>query len=373
MKCSKCGAEIKKGNLYCSRCGEEVQIVSAYNVMEDEFFLDFQNREMGKRSQHGMSDISAGVQKKNLYMCILTAMIGFLVLLALAFLIRMNAGGVEKEEATAMRYTGFIQALADGNDQKAYACLEQGMDEEPENLEDRFWLAWLYGRQADYDKQTETLHQILLMDGENSYACRELINVYVKQGDFDGLHEFYALCEGSDLAVLFDGYLVDAPVIEVPQHLMRAGDTLTITASEGLNVYYTMDGSSPISNGTLYYAPIKLETGSFTLNAVACNEEGYYSTVVSRELTVERRYQLGMPQVTPDSGEYLSPQTIYVNVPEGCTAYYTWNGANPTAASRKYNGGIAMPEGNNVLSVILVDAYGNMSSVQRVNYIYMPQ
>ena len=31
-----------------------------------------------------------------------------------------------------------------------------------------------------------------------------------------------------------------------------------------------------------------------------------------------------------------------------------------------------MPEGNNVLSVILVDEYGNTSSVQRVNYIYMP-
>ena len=31
-----------------------------------------------------------------------------------------------------------------------------------------------------------------------------------------------------------------------------------------------------------------------------------------------------------------------------------------------------MPEGNNVLSVVLVDEYGNMSSVQRVNYIYMP-
>ncbi|MCI7129486.1 MAG: chitobiase/beta-hexosaminidase C-terminal domain-containing protein [Lachnospiraceae bacterium] len=373
MKCTKCGAEIKKGNLYCSKCGAEVQIVSAYNVMEDEFFLDFQNREIGKHSQRGMSDISAGLQKKNLYVSILTAMIGFLILLVLAFLIRMNAGDTAKEEVMTLRYTQFIQALADGNEKKANACLQQGIAEEPENLADRFWLAWLYGSQKNYDKQTETLHQILAMDGENSYACRELINVYVKKEDFEGLHEFYDRCEGSNLTALFNGYLVEEPVIEMPQHPMRAGDTLTITAEQGLNVYYTLDGSSPIRSGILYYAPIKLETGSFTLSAVACNEDGYYSTVVSQELTVERRYQLGMPQVTPDSGEYLAPQTIYVNVPEGCTAYYTWNGSNPTTASRKYYGGIAMPEGNNVLSVILVDAYGNMSSVQRVNYIYMPQ
>ncbi len=87
---------------------------------------------------------------------------------------------------------------------------------------------------------------------------------------------------------------------------------------------------------------------------------------------MEVAYQLGMPQVTPNSGEYLSPQTIYVSVPEGCSAYYTWNGSDPTTASLQYSGGITMPEGNNVLSVILVDEYGNTSSIQRVNYIYMP-
>ena len=93
---------------------------------------------------------------------------------------------------------------------------------------------------------------------------------------------------------------------------------------------------------------------------------------MTRELKVEEHYQLGMPQVTPDSGEYLTPQTIHISVPAGCTAYYTWNGQNPTTASARYSGGISMPEGNNVLSVIVVDAYGNESSIQRVNYIYMP-
>ena len=79
-----------------------------------------------------------------------------------------------------------------------------------------------------------------------------------------------------------------------------------------------------------------------------------------------------MPRDTQDSGKYVSPQTIYISVPEGSSAYYTWDRTDPTTASIKYNGGIAMPEGNNVLSVILVDEYGNTSSVQRVNYIYMP-
>ena len=372
MKCTKCGAEIKTGNLYCSRCGAEVQIVSAYNVMEDEFFLDFQNRQMGKQMKRGISDTAAILQKKNLYLCILTAIVGFLTLVVIAFLVRMHIGPKKMSNAP-QRYTQMIQALADSNEKDVFMYLEQGISESPEELNDRFWLAWLYGKQGDRKKQIETLQQILAKDGENVYACRELIRVYVNVDDFEALHAFYDRCSDSSLAVLFTDYLVEPPVIEIPQGLLWAGDMLTINASEGLNVYYTLDGSSPITNGTLYYAPIRLEAGNYVLQAAACNEKGYYSQVVSQEMTVEKHYQLGMPQVMPKSGEYLSPQTIYVNVPEGCSAYYTWNGSNPTTASRKYNGGISMLEGNNVLSVILVDAYGNVSSVQRVNYIYMPQ
>ena len=370
MKCTRCGEEIKTGNLYCSKCGAEVQIVSAYNVMEDEFFLDFQNQEMGKRAQRDVTDAGAVQQKKNLYISILTAIVGFLILVVFAFFVKMNVSSIGNGD-TSDRYTQFIQALADSDEKKASVCLEQGITESPGELTDRFWSAWFFGRQGKGEKQIETLQQILAMDNENVYACRELIRVYVETGDFEGLHNFYDACAGSPLTALFADYLVEEPVIEVPSGPMREGDTLTIRAADGRNVYYTLDGSSPVTNGTLYYVPIKLEAGTYTLQAVACNEDGYYSEVVSQELTVEKHYQLDMPRVTPDSGEYLTPQTIYVSVPEGCSAYYTWNG-NPTTASNKYQGGISMPEGNNVLSVILVDAYGNTSSVQRVNYIYMP-
>ena len=347
-------------------------MVSAYNVMEDEFFLDFQSRQMGRKTKQCMSDTAVVMQKKKFYMCILTAIVGFLSLVAIAFFVRMYVNP-QKAERGSQRYTQMIGALADSNGKAVSMYLEQGIADSPEKLDDRFWMAWFYGRQGDRGKQAEALQEILAIDGENAYACKELIRIYVEADDFEGLHEFYERCADSSLAGLFTDYLVEPPVIEMPESLLWAGDMLTINASEGLNVYYTLDGSSPVTNGTLYYAPIRLEAGSYVLQAAACNERGYYSPVVSQELTVEKHYQLGMPQVTPKSGEYLSPQRIYVNVPEGCSAYYTWNGSNPTTASRKYNGGISMPEGNNVLSVILVDAYGNVSSVQRVNYIYMPQ
>lgn len=372
MKCTTCGAEIKAGNMYCSKCGAEVQIVSADHVMEDELLFYFQNEDAQRHTQRVTShDGTLALQKKHFYICALTAILGFLGLLVIAFLLRLNAGR-EQTESFTPHELALVRELAASRDEIAMSYLEQSVSEKPDDLAERFWIAWLYGRQGKREKQIQTLQSILAIDGENIYACRELIRVYVENNDFEALHGFYDVCADSPLEPLFQDYLVDAPAIEVADGILRAGDTMTIVADEGLNVYYTMDGSSPTSNGTLYYAPVRLEAGTYNVQAVACNEVGYYSTVVSRELTVERHYQLGMPQVTPDSGEYLSPQNIYINVPQGCSAYYTWNGSTPTTSSKKYNGSISMPEGNNVLSVILVDAYGNTSSIQRMNYIYMP-
>lgn len=369
MKCTRCGADIKTGNLYCSKCGEEVQIVSADNVMEDEFFLDFQNETEDDEDLIAGQEGFSALQKKKLYVSILCAFIGFLALLIPPFLVQQMYGG---ETEAAGSYEEMIGALAEADEKQAEEALNTSIKEQPEEVSAYFWLAWLYEKQGDGEKQISVLKQILSREQENIYACRELIEAYVRADDFESLHELFDAYDGSRLAPLFTDYLVEVPAVELQPEQMKPGDILTITAEEGLNIYYTLDGSSPITDGILYYAPIYLEAGDYTLLAASCNEQGYYSPVISEQFTVEAAYQLEMPRVTPDSGEFLTPQTIYVNVPEGCTAYYTWDRSDPTVNSKKYSGGISMPVGNNVLSVILVDSYGNTSSVQRVNYIYMP-
>ena len=40
MKCANCGAELKVGSVYCYVCGKEAQIVSDYNLLEDDFLRD---------------------------------------------------------------------------------------------------------------------------------------------------------------------------------------------------------------------------------------------------------------------------------------------------------------------------------------------
>ncbi len=350
MKCEKCGAQIKKGNLYCSACGTEVQIVSAYHVMEEEFFLDFQKREMhegagGVMVHANRSQADSFVNRRGLIFGWILAVASALCLALLGICFFSPEHTVAEADASLVQTDPTQKSLV---------------------------LAWECEKQSDTAGQIEALYDVLELDRENYYACRELIRIYVANQDFDALHDFYVACEGTSLEKQFRGYVVDAPKIELPQEPFLEIDSVTISAEKGCNIYYTVDGSSPISNGTLYFEPFTLDAGSYTLEAVSCNELGYYSTVTTCTLTVAAYEKPGMPQVTPASGEFTSPQTIYITVPDGCSAYYTWNGQTPTEASTRYNGGISMPEGNNVLSVLIIDAYGFKSSIQRMNYIYMP-
>lgn len=371
MKCKKCGAEIGHGNLYCSSCGAEVQIVSAANVMEEEFFLDFQNREMHRKpsDKSGSELYGPAARQYRRTLKRMQVFVGLTFAVLLMFAVGMYAHSM-RMPVQPDAYTQMVAALARQDADGVTAQLDRMRVQGTEGSAALLWQAWYYGTKEQMAQQRETLEQILDREPDNRYACRSLLALYVQTEDFESVYGLYERYEDSALAALFTEYLVEAPVITT-QPQPRIGNTLTLTAAEGLNIYYTLDGSSPVTDGILYYAPIALEAGTYTVAAAACNEAGYYSPVVMTTVTLEQQYTLDMPQVTPDSGTYASPQTIHVNVPQGCTAYYRWNGT-PDEASAKYTGGITMREGNNVLSVVLVDIYGNQSSIQRMNYIYMP-
>ena len=59
------------------------------------------------------------------------------------------------------------------------------------------------------------------------------------------------------------------------------------------------------------------------------------------------------------------------SVDEG-TIYYTWDGRHPSKSSTRYTGPITVPEGNNVLSAVVIDEHDMISDILRCNYIYLP-
>ena len=75
------------------------------------------------------------------------------------------------------------------------------------------------------------------------------------------------------------------------------------------------------------------------------------------------------PQIAPSSGEYTTAMdtSIYVIVPEGCTAYYAFD-ERPTVNSTEYTGPVSMKAGTHIFYAIIQDENGKVSAAASATY-----
>ena len=170
---------------------------------------------------------------------------------------------------------------------------------------------------------------------------------------------------------MFDDYIATVPVFSLEGGDYDSEISIELSADSGSTIYYTTDGKDPIESGKVYDSEIKFEDeGSYTIKAVAKSDKGLYSDVVTEKYTIEFR-EPDMPVVNPDGGTFSAETTVLVDVPAGCQAYYTWDSSDPNIDSDLYAGGITVPVGNNILSVVIYNPETEkFSEVYKGRFVY---
>ncbi len=385
MKCSKCGAEIEVGSVFCKKCGEPVQMVPDYNVLEDDFLVSLLDEQQnvkqesktleektvksekntsnraGKESTKKQNDFAALWKNKKARGGIIAGIIALVILIVFLvlyltsydhYVAKGKAADTKEEYTEALTY--YNRAIKK-NDAKAKAKILAAND---------------YMKLTEYDKAEELLLSVIEKDSDNVSAYKSLIVLYLTTGSYDKLDFLQAQVTNQKIIDLFNDHLVSAPVFSVDGGKYDDDVIIELHAKTG-KIYYTLDGSDPTEGGILYTEPFTLKEGTTTVQAV-CEEGEKVSEVIAK------RYKISYadpeaPVVIPAGGSFTTPTTITVEVPEGASVYYTWDGTTPTQSSAKYTAPIDMKEGNNILSLLLVDKHGKTSNVSEYNYKYIPQ
>ena len=118
---------------------------------------------------------------------------------------------------------------------------------------------------------------------------------------------------------------LDAPVIS-PESCTFDTETfdVTISAEDGADIYYTLDGSEPQAGTNKYTAPFTI-TGTTTVKAIAVNSVGASDVATATYTRVA-----ASPTITPDgNGEFEGSLVVTIEPAAGTTAYYTLNGNAP--------------------------------------------
>ncbi|MDE7314017.1 MAG: chitobiase/beta-hexosaminidase C-terminal domain-containing protein [Eubacterium sp.] len=292
-------------------------------------------------------------------------------------------------ETKEAEYQNCLVSMTKKEYPKALASVESLLESESDNLAYLALKNTICEQSGDHKGQKSTLKKIIRLDADNFQAYEKLLALYLEEENQNGIEKLAADAPTSAIASMLSEYLVDAPYLVLTPGVYDAGQTLSITSERGNDIYYTLDGSSPEENGIRYASPVSLEQGYiYSVRAVCKNERGAYGDEAVGD------YQIGInavnyvaetgnadgmestapgtPEIYPQSGTYTSQQQITIDVPIGYQAYYSWSlGTALTPQNGTlYTGGITMPEGNSVLSVILTDANGNSSEVKQASYTY---
>ena len=166
-----------------------------------------------------------------------------------------------------------------------------------------------------------------------------------------------------------DVQAVGTPVISTKQD--DGFTTVTLSAANAKQIYYTLDGSDPTTASTLYAEPFVVTTTT-TVKAFATGDGYTPSKIAEKEITISHRAATPTFSINREAGK----STITINGQEGAKIYFNFNGATTAALSQAYTEPIeltepvsiyALAEGNGLLTSELATEFIDIDGIDNTN------
>ncbi len=381
MRCPNCNEEIEDGFLYCKKCGEEIRIVPDYNpLVEDvlsDSLTDIFTKEKGKteekkkpeQPEQGKAETEEKplpkkrISKKKI--AVILVLVLFIVGLILNFFVmgfRSNSYEYQYKRAVAMS--------EDGKYDKAMEYLDRAMELLPGQIDMWKLRAEIAGLSGDKQTEQDSYRYILdNLEPGNQEVYIKLINLFIEDGDMEQVKALLDGCEVSAVRNYFRDYIAAVPKSSFPDGIYYDSMNIELEA-DGMDIYFTTDGTAPTKESTKYEGPISLQEGKNTIRAISVSKKGVQSdeAIFSYEISY---LEPEMPEVSPQSGEYPGELEIVVQVPDGCTVLYTLDGSLPNLESRVYTGPVRI-QASTIFTAVSVSMNERISDSVVRSYTILP-
>ncbi len=391
MICKKCGSEIENGLMYCPKCGESIQLVPEYDVLEEELLSKVvEDKRKAKDSKFATgvykpvetidetdvntSNTSTNKSENSWLKDVFTKKIK-LILFVSILVVCIFSSFLMVSYLGAHTYDSLMNKAIDAENEEKYAkalgFYEEAYSLENDSFEAIYGLGRMYYQVKDYDRAIKMLKAALAMDSTNKKIYTYLLDSYDIKRDQKSIYELAKNPPNEEIKELIGSYITLPPNFNIEPGTYTQNQIIQLTCTGDNEIFYTLNGKNPTTSGKLYTKPITLKEGTTTIKAVTQSASGEYSEIITGEYVIEYP-KLGIPVVSPTDGVYSEIVMITIDVPEGCKAFYNWDGSDPAENGFEYTEPFPMIEGAGVLSVVIKDEAGNLSPVYRGNYIYQP-
>ncbi len=358
MKCSKCGAQVEPGSLYCPKCLQEIHWVPEYNSVETLMQKETKRRMLTAQKERleKLQKKSARYLKRRTFWAL--AALGLAGVCACVFWCANNSYLVQ--------YSLAQQAYGRGQYDRALEYADRALTVSPGKGKAAILLSKALQKQGDLPGAIKALEGNLKDHRDSPGYYEQLIGLYKEAGRPEKIKDLIEKSKSRPIREEFGRYLCADPEITPATGVYDEMQQAVIEKEKGVRYYYTLDGSKPTEKSSLYEGPISIGQGVTELYVVGENSYGVPSDVIYRKYTVIPDAPKE-PEVAPDSGYYDKDVGIIVKVPEGFKAYYAFD-EQPTEDSAEYTSPVKMLPGEHTFYVILVGANGKVSGTASRNY-----
>ncbi|MDR0220834.1 MAG: chitobiase/beta-hexosaminidase C-terminal domain-containing protein [Lachnospiraceae bacterium] len=399
MTCPKCGFELNDEHLICGQCGEEIQIVPDFEpelensiseamlTVADEINPDSES--VASQQAPDAAGVEApempeapGAFKQMLLEAaeLLAetsrkkrgAVVTILAIVFFSMIIPLSVNAYRSNSVTFQLEQARVYAEA-GDYESAMAVMERVAERRSNDINIVFlWTDYCLaggqsGQAVDILLAAATSPSYTWSETDECYA--RLVAILDQERDYERIVSVLAATRDEDLIERYGYYFSSPPAFSEESGHFTESLMLWLTAGSAGNIYFTLDGSDPTADSYLYYGPILLPAGDNYVTAVFANEYGIMSEAVQRSYFIDIPAP-APPQVALTSGRYIRPTRIEVNVPDGCTVYYTTDGSVPTSESTIFDQPINMPLGTTYYSFVAINSEGVSSEVVMRTFEY---
>ena len=242
-------------------------------------------------------------------------------------------------------------------------------EEGEHNIDLLNYLAQSYIKMDRYEDALNVYNRALQADPTFGPAVTGLCEMYTKMKDGKALNATLDKYRGTNMEEYIAEYMVSNPSANPAAGKYEEDLEISISGDQNVPIFYTLDGSDPNENSTLYDGKvIRASEGKTQIKAIAINTLGIRSGIMDNTYTVEYRIP-NEPKIALNSGIYVTGQTVTISGDEGCDIYYTTDGSTPTRYSQKYEGPLRLVRGNVILTAISISNHGKESPIASKNYI----
>lgn len=396
MKCPNCGKELGEGKLLCENCGEEIKIVPDFDIeLEDKLkeSISVMIEDMAVENKAESDDASKGTASEEEYPLeedikdelrdylpkglpklhfnkkIVIPAVFFLSLVCITSIVVLSVSNY-RYHSFDYQYGKAVTCAAHNNYPEAIGYLERALAIDSENLDVRFLLAKYYDKNSQQESAVSLLKEILRTDA--AYPKRDevydmLLGIWESKADYAGMGDILKTCDVPRIVSKYNKYAALKPEFNKAGGVYDELISISLKGNAQGFVYYTLDGSVPTDNSSVYETPILLESGEYTIRAMFVNMYGVQSEVVTQHYYINLS-QPDSPVVDPESGKYKRPVLIEVFHDNDTKVYYTTDGSVPDKNSLRYLDPIEMPYGVSNFAFISIDESGLGSDVVNRTY-----